>query len=75
MAEEVIVCHCMGVTLEEIWKAIEEGHCDIDSIGEATGAGTACGLCRSVEDDPNHEREIHIEDILKEAKAKGICKG
>jgi bacterioferritin-associated ferredoxin len=74
MDKDIEVCHCMGVTLGEIMEAIKNGACDLESLMEATGAGTACGLCRSVEDDPNGEREIHLEDILKEAKQQGLCK-
>ena len=70
----VEVCHCLGITLEEIMEAIKNGACDIESITEMTDAGSACGMCRSVEDDPNGEREIHLEDILKEARMKGLCK-
>ncbi len=74
MSREVEVCLCLGITLDEIVEAIKNGACSIEEIEEKLGAGSACGLCRSVEDDPNREREIHLKDILKEMKQKGYCK-
>ena len=68
------VCLCMGVTLEEIMEAIKDGACDLETLMEKTDAGTACGMCKSVEDDPNGEREIHLTEILEQAKKEGLCK-
>ena len=68
------VCFCMGITLEEIMEAIKNGACDLDTLMEKTDAGTACGMCRSPEDDPNNEREIHLTEILEQAKKEGLCK-
>ena len=34
-----IVCRCMDITKEDILKAIEEGHTDIESIKRVTGLG------------------------------------
>jgi len=67
------VCLCMEVTLGEILEAIKNGACTIEEIMEATDAGTACGLCKSREDDPDGEREIHLDEILEQAKEKGLC--
>ncbi len=67
------VCLCMGVTLGEILDAIKNGACTLEDIMDATDAGTACGLCRSPEDDPDGEREIHLTEILEQAKKKGLC--
>jgi bacterioferritin-associated ferredoxin len=74
MSADIEVCICLGITLEEITKAIENGACSVEEIEEKLGAGSACNLCLSVENDPNGEREIHIENILKEMKQKGYCK-
>jgi len=74
MDKNTEVCFCMGITLGEILQAIENGACDIDAIGDTTDAGTACGLCKSPEDDPDGEREIHLSEILQQAKEKGLCK-
>ncbi|HIE59584.1 MAG TPA: (2Fe-2S)-binding protein [Persephonella sp.] len=74
MDKDTEVCFCMGITLGEILQAIENGACDIDAIVDTTDAGTACGLCKSIEDDPDGEREIHISEILQQAKEKGLCK-
>jgi len=72
--EQIEVCFCLGITLEEIIEAIKDGACDIETLMEKTGAGTSCKQCISTEEDPNYEREIHLQDILKELKQKGICK-
>ncbi|BCD67310.1 (2Fe-2S)-binding protein [Nitratiruptor sp. YY09-18] len=69
-----VVCECMEVTFKEIMDAIKAGNCDLDSLMEATDAGTACGKCKSREDDPADERAIHLDEILAMAKAEGICK-
>lgn len=70
----VEVCLCNGITLEEIMEAIKDGACDLDAIMERTTAGTVCGLCKSLEDDSNNEREIHLTEILEQAKKEGLCK-
>ncbi len=67
------VCLCMGVTLGEILDAIKNGACTLEEIMDTIDAGTACGLCRSPEDDPDGEREIHLTEILEQAKEKGLC--
>ncbi len=53
---EEIICHCMGVSKEDIINAIKEKGCKtVEDIQEATDAGTGCGGC--LED---------IQDILDE---------
>jgi len=59
------VCVCMGVTLGEIVKAIEEGNHTIEELMEATDAGTACELCQSREIDEDDERDLHLDEILE----------
>ncbi len=68
------VCECMDVSFKEIMDAIKAGNCDMDSLMDATGAGTGCGKCKSKEEDPADERAIHLDEILALAKAEGICK-
>ncbi|RUM61831.1 MAG: (2Fe-2S)-binding protein [Persephonella sp.] len=68
------VCFCMGITLEEIMDAIKNGACDLETIMEKTDVGTVCGLCKSPEEDTNNEREIHLTEILEQAKKEGLCK-
>jgi assimilatory nitrate reductase catalytic subunit len=41
------VCACLGVGVNAITGAITRGHTTVAGIGEATGAGTNCGSCRS----------------------------
>ena len=60
------VCTCKSVTLGEIKNAIEnEGAKTIEEVGEITDAGTACGCCRSAQDDfGNPKMELYIKQIL-----------
>ena len=73
-AEDIyVVCECMDVKLGEILEAIKKGNCDLESLMDATDAGTACGKCKSKEDDPLDERAIHLDEILEFAKAEELC--
>lgn len=40
------VCNCNAVSESTIFKAIEDGACDLSQIGQCTRAGTGCGSCR-----------------------------
>lgn len=44
--EDVEICHCNGVSLASIRRAMREGGRTLEAVGEITGAGTACGSCR-----------------------------
>ncbi len=61
------VCSCKHVTLGEIIHAIkEEGAKTIDDIGDITDAGTACGCCKSAEDDfGDPKMELYLDKILE----------
>ena len=60
------VCTCKHVSLGEIIHAIKEnGAKTLDDVGEYTDAGTACGCCRSKEDDFTGEQELYITQILE----------
>ncbi len=60
------VCNCKHVTLGEIIHAIKERDAKtIEEIGELTDAGTACGCCKSKEDDFTGEQELYLEEIVK----------
>jgi len=71
--ELYVVCECMDVRFGDIIKAIKAGACDLESLMDATDAGTGCGKCKSPEDDPLDERAIHLTEILALAKAEGLC--
>ncbi|MBD3841020.1 MAG: (2Fe-2S)-binding protein [Campylobacterales bacterium] len=60
------VCTCKGVTLGEIIHAIKEkGAKTIEDLGDITDAGTACGCCRSAQDDfGDPKMELYLEQIL-----------
>ncbi len=53
--KDEIICHCQGITYDEILKAIENGAHSVEIIGDITEAGITCGSC--IED---------IEEILRE---------
>ncbi|MBL8602545.1 MAG: (2Fe-2S)-binding protein [Myxococcales bacterium] len=44
MSGKVLVCRCEDVTLDEVQKALEAGHHDIESVKRYTGFGT--GWCQ-----------------------------
>ncbi len=67
------VCHCNEVTYKDIIDAIKNGACDLESLMDATNAGTACGLCKSIQDDPAEKRAIHLDELLEKAKLEGLC--
>jgi len=64
---EYEVCTCKNVTLGEIIHAIKEKDAKtIEDIGDITDAGTACGCCKSAEDDfGDPKMELYIEQILE----------
>jgi bacterioferritin-associated ferredoxin len=41
----MIVCLCKGIPCSAVRRAIQEGACDLETIGEHCGAGTDCGSC------------------------------
>ena len=40
-----IICDCLSVTSGMIKEAVENGSSTLEEVQEATGAGTACGVC------------------------------
>jgi len=42
-----IICDCMGISLEDIKKAVASGAKTVDDIKEVTEAGTICCGCDS----------------------------
>ena len=57
--EDDVICYCYGITREDIVEAIRNGAKTLEDIQNATGAGTACGLCNGA-----------IEHILEEELKK-----
>ncbi|MBQ9120275.1 MAG: (2Fe-2S)-binding protein [Lachnospiraceae bacterium] len=45
MDENEVICNCLGTTVGDIKKAMEDGAQNIADIQEMTQAGTACGAC------------------------------
>lgn len=41
-------CRCMGVSVQDVVNAVNNGASTVEAVGEATGAGTACGRCKSI---------------------------
>jgi NAD(P)H-nitrite reductase large subunit len=60
------VCKCKQVTLGEIIHAIKDkGAKTLQDIEDMTDAGSACGCCKSKEDDFNDDMELYIDEILR----------
>ena len=64
------VCKCYDVSLGEIVHAIKDKDAKtIEDIGNMTDAGTACGCCKSKEDDfGDPKMELYLEQILNKFK-------
>ncbi len=65
MCEDIEVCVCLRISLQEILEAIENGAKTIEDIQKQKKAGTVCKLCVSPEDDIYGERDIHLTELLK----------
>ncbi|WP_456384395.1 (2Fe-2S)-binding protein [Persephonella sp.] len=64
--EEIEVCICRRISLEDILSAIEMGGIDdVEALIEKTGAGSVCKMCISPQHDPYGERDIHLTELLK----------
>ena len=40
-----VVCDCLGITVEDIKNAVENGAKTLDDVMDVTQAGTICGGC------------------------------
>jgi bacterioferritin-associated ferredoxin len=60
------VCNCKKVTLGEVIHAVKEQGADtIETIGDITDAGIACGCCRSSEEDfSDPKMKLYLTQIL-----------
>ncbi len=47
----MIVCVCKGVACSKIRALLRDGVDSVEAVGEACGAGTDCGSCRSAIED------------------------
>ncbi|MBQ4530724.1 MAG: (2Fe-2S)-binding protein [Lachnospiraceae bacterium] len=54
-----IVCNCMSVTNGMIKEAVDAGASTLEEVQDATGAGTACGVCL---DDVQHLVEQFVSE-------------
>ena len=67
------VCTCKHVTLGEIIYSIKEnGAKTLEDIEKLTDAGSACGCCKSKEDDYTGEMELYISEILEKFSKEPI---
>lgn len=41
-------CKCKNVSIDEIVNAVKNGADTVEKVGEMTGAGTACGRCKTI---------------------------
>ncbi len=40
------VCTCLGISEDDIKKAVKEGADTVEKVEEVTGAGSVCGACK-----------------------------
>lgn len=65
-------CYCRDVTFEELRALAAQTGADVDRLGDLTGAGTGCGLCR-------HYIRVVLATgrtslpVLTEAEADALC--
>lgn len=57
MSEAKVICTCMGVTDEDIKKAVKDGAKNYEEVQEKTQCGTVCGMC-----------EEEVKKIIKKAE-------
>ncbi len=43
--QETLICHCMGVSRQDIFTAVDKGSCSIDQLADCTEATLGCGTC------------------------------
>ncbi len=60
-----IICNCAAVTREQIVEAARKGAKTVEEIGEATQAGTICGVCISDIEDILNQCDISQENCQK----------
>lgn len=66
MEDTTTICQCNQVTFGTIKEAVKNGCYDVPCVMLKTGAGDACGQCKSLNDDPKMRRQYHIkEDVLE----------
>ena len=66
--DEMIVCHCAGVSLSTIQEVIKLNDLKtVEQITQYTKAGAFCGSCK--EEGGEEKREKYLVDILKETRA------
>ena len=41
----MIVCHCIGVSDQEIRRTVREGASSVADVAQSCGAGSCCGGC------------------------------
>ena len=46
----MIVCHCNGISDQEIRRTVREGASSLGEVARACGAGTCCGGCHQAVD-------------------------
>lgn len=59
MENDYVVCSCLGTTVGDLKKAIEDGASSFEEVQEVTNIGNICGVCMQ------EAREI-VEELLQE---------
>jgi len=68
--EDILVCECKNISLKEVLKCINSGCKSIDELQKELPVGQICSMCLSSENDPQGERAVHLDKLLKSLKEK-----
>ena len=63
--EDIKACVCKDISLKQLFDAINKGHKTIEELQKELSIGTVCSMCLSEENDPQGERPIHLDKLLK----------
>jgi len=63
--EDIKACVCKDISLKELFEAINKGYKTVEELQKELSIGTVCSMCLSHKNDPNGERPLHLDRLLK----------
>lgn len=68
--EDILVCECKNISLKDVLECINNGCDSVEEIQKELPVGQICSMCLSSENDPQGEKAIHLDKLLKSIKGK-----